>query len=76
MTVKVSELTVDELRELLQETMRDLVEELIEQRLGMKTDPDADLDLRPEVEDSLREYLSSDRRGDDGGEVFRSLGLS
>ena len=76
MTAKVAELTVDELRELLQETMREIVEEIIEERLGMQTDPDADLQLRDEVAQSIQEYLSSERRGDDADEVFRSLGLA
>lgn len=76
MTAKVSDLTVDELRELLQVAMREIVEELIEERLGMQTDPDAELDLRPEVKDSLHQYLVSNRRGDDADKVFQSLGLN
>lgn len=75
MTATVSELTVDELRELLQEAIREIVEELLEEHLGTQVDPDADLELRPEVARSLQEYLSSPRRGDDADEVFRSLGL-
>jgi hypothetical protein len=75
MTDKVAELTVDELRELLHSTIRELVEEVIEERMGMLTDPDADLELRSEVVNSLQEYLESDQRGDDADDVFQALGL-
>jgi len=71
MALRVSELSVDELRELLYE----VVEEALEEKFGMTTDPDAGLELRPEVAESLRRYLESERRGDDADKVFRSLGL-
>jgi hypothetical protein len=70
---RVADLTVDELRDLLRLTLRELVEEIVEEKLGMLSDPDADLDLRPEVEDSLNRYLESDRRGDDAEEVYDAL---
>lgn len=75
MTNKVAELTVDELRELLHNTIRELVEEVIEERIGMLTDPDEAMELRPEVVDSLKKFQNSDRRGEDADTVFRALGL-
>ena len=72
---RVADLTVDELEALLYSTLRQLIEEVVEDRLGMTTDPDAGLELRPEVAQSLQAYLASDRRGDDADDVFRSLGL-
>jgi hypothetical protein len=76
MPARVSDLTVDEFRDLLYDTVRDLVEEVVEEKLGMLADPDANLELLPEVAESLRNYLTSGRRGDDADQVFRSLGLS
>lgn len=38
-------------------------------------DPDASLELRPEIIESLRAYLVSDRTGADTDEVFRGLGI-
>jgi ribosomal protein L29 len=75
MSPKVADLTVDELKELLHETIRELVEEVVEEKLGALDDPDEGLELQPEVADSLRHYLKSERRGDDADEVFRQLGL-
>ncbi len=63
----VSNLTVDELRDLL----HDVVEEILEEKLGLLTDPDSDLELRPEVIESLQGYLDSDRRGEDAEAIFR-----
>ena len=71
MSSRVSELSVDDLRALLYQ----VVEEVIEEKFGLIKDPDEILDLRPEVEKSLQDYLASDRRGDDAEDVFRSLGL-
>lgn len=71
MSPRVSELTVDDLRALLYQ----VVEEVIEEKFGLIKDPDEDLDLRPEVAESLQNYLASDRCGDDAEAVFRSLGL-
>jgi hypothetical protein len=68
---RVADLTVDELRDLL----HDVVEEILDEKLGLLTDPDSDLELRKEVTYSLQSYLESDRRGDDADEIFRSLGL-
>jgi len=71
MVLHVNDLTVDELRAL----MREVVEEVVEEKLGLLIDPDDGLELREEVAQSLREYLVSDRHGDDADTVFRSLGL-
>mgnify|MGYP000988846389 CR=1 FL=1 len=65
--LRVSDLSVDDLRALLRE--------VVEEKLGMLVDPDEGMELRPELEESLRAYLESDRTGDDADEVFRSLGL-
>ena len=73
--MKVADLTVDELEALLYATLRQLIDEVVEEKLGMMTDPDAGLELRPEVAQSLQAYLESDRRGDDADDVFRSFGL-
>ena len=69
--MKVADLTVDELEALLYATLRQLIDEVVEEKLGMMTDPDAGLELRPEVAQSLQTYLESDRRGDDADDVFR-----
>jgi hypothetical protein len=76
MSDKVADLTIDELREILRMTIRDLVEEVVEERVETLLDPDADLDLQPEVLDSLRNYLQSERRGDPADDVWRALGLT
>ena len=76
MSTRVSDLTVDELRELLQITIRELVEEVVEEKLGLLQDPDEGLEMQPEFEASLQDYLASDRRGDDADEVFKALGLN
>ena len=69
--LRVSDLSVDDLRALL----REVVEEVVEEKLGMLVDPDGDAELRPEVIESLEAYLVSERTGDDADEVFGSLGL-
>ncbi len=71
MIVRVSDLTVEQLRALL----RELVEEVVDEKLGLLSDPDANAELRPDVAASLRDYLASERRGDDADVVFRSLGI-
>jgi hypothetical protein len=42
---------------------------------SLPEDYDEGLELREEIAQSLREYLLSDRRGDDADDVFRTLGL-
>lgn len=76
MPTRVGDLTVDELRVLLRDILRELVEEVIEEKLDALADPDEGLELRPEIAESLREYLASERRGDDADQVFHSLGLT
>jgi hypothetical protein len=68
---RVGDLTVAELREL----MHTVVEEVLEERLGMLTDPDEGLELRPEVVQSLEAFLAGNQRGKKADEVFESLGL-
>ncbi len=75
MSTRVADLTIDELQELLHSILRDIVDEIVEERLGIIKDPDEGLTMRPDVEQSLDDYLASDRRGDDADEVFRALGL-
>lgn len=79
MSPRVADLTVDELQALLRVTMREVVEELVEdileEKYGMLVDPDEGLEMRPEFEQSLDEFLASDQRGDDADEVFFRLGL-
>lgn len=70
--LRVNDLTVDEFRDMLHE----VVEEVLEEKLGLWTDPDANLELRPEVAESLRDYLASNRRGDGAVDVFKTLGLN
>lgn len=73
MALKVTDLTVDELRDLLRETIQEMVEEAVDEKFGMLTDPDAGLELRPEFAASLEAYLKSNRRGEDADEVLRHL---
>ena len=75
MPTKVADLTIDELQDLLYKTVRDVVEEVIEEHIGTLADPDEGLELRQSMIDSLKQYLKSDRRGDDAEDVFRALGL-
>ncbi len=69
--LRVAELTVDELRDL----MHSVIEEVLEEKLGLLADPDEGLEIRPEVLQSLETYLAGSRRGRKADEVFRSLGL-
>jgi hypothetical protein len=67
----ISELTADELRDIL----RKVVEEILDEKRLLLADPDADFELHAEVAESLHQYLTSHRRGDDVGEVFKALGI-
>ncbi len=62
---KVADMTADELRGLIRETMLEFV------------DPDYGLELRPEVEEELRESMKSKERGEGVPleEVKKQLGL-
>lgn len=73
--VKVIDLTVEELEEILQAALRRLIEEVVEEKLALLADPDEGLELHPETAESLQAYLESERRGDDADAVFQSLGL-
>lgn len=69
--VKVTELTVKELKALIQET----VEETIEEMLG---DPDEGLELREELKERLKRSLAAVKRGEPcipAEEVARKHGL-
>jgi hypothetical protein len=71
MSTRVAELTVDELRQVIQEAM--------EQKLAeMHGDPDEGLGLREEIKDRLQRFLEAERRGARGipaQEVAAQLGL-
>ena len=71
MRTKVGELTVDELKQIIQEAVGQKLSEM----LG---DPDEGLELRGEVEDRLRRSLAAERQGARGipvQEVAAQLGL-
>lgn len=62
---KVSDMTAGELKELIRDTFNELI------------DPDYGLELRPEVEESLRESIKQKERGEGSSleEVKKQLGL-
>jgi len=71
MSTTVAELTVDELKEIVQEA----VEQKLSEMLG---DPDEGLELREEIKARLRHSLEAERRGTRGipaQEVAAQLGL-
>lgn len=71
MSAKVAELTVDELKQIIEETM----EQKLEEMLG---DPDEGLELREEIKARLRRSLEAERRATRGipaQEVAAELGL-
>jgi hypothetical protein len=71
MTMKVKELTVEQLKALIEET----VEEKLQEILG---DPDEGLELREEVIQKLKTSLSAMKRGEKGipiGQVAKEIGL-
>ena len=71
MRTKVGELTVEELKQIIQEAVGQKLSEM----LG---DPDEGLELRREVEDRLRRSLVAERQGAKGipvQEVAAQLGL-
>jgi len=71
MSVRVAELTVDELKQ--------IVREAVEQQMAeMLSDPDEGLELREEIEARLRRSLAAERSGARGipaQEVAAQLGL-
>ena len=71
MSIRVAELTVDELKQIIQET----VEQKLSEMLG---DPDEGLELREGIKARLRRSLEAQRRGTRGipaQEVAAQLGL-
>lgn len=70
-SMKVKELTVEELKALIQ----DAIEEKLEEVIG---DPDRELELRPEIKERLRHSLTAIKHGEKGipiDEVVRQAGL-
>ncbi|HFC97181.1 MAG TPA: hypothetical protein ENJ40_01815 [Thermosulfurimonas dismutans] len=69
--VKVSDLTVDELRAIVQETVREVLLEVL--------DPDRGLEVREELIEELQESAERVKRGEEplvpAEEVARRLGL-
>ena len=69
--MKVKELTVEQLKNLIEEAIEEKLEELI-------GDPDTGLELREEIKESLRRSLAARQRGEKGiplEEVARQAGL-
>jgi hypothetical protein len=69
--MKVKELTVEQLRNLIEEAIEAKLEELI-------GDPDTGLELREEIKERLRSSLATRQRGEKGipiDEVARQAGL-
>ena len=56
---KVKDLTVDELKELIQQTVEQTIAEML-------SDPDEGLQLRDEVKKRLKESQARERRGEQG----------
>lgn len=56
---RVADLSVDEFSDLL----REVIAEVLEERLGLFSDPDVRLELRPEVVQAPQEYMAGDQRG-------------
>jgi hypothetical protein len=69
--LKITELTVEQLRDLIQEAIEEKLEELI-------GDPDAGLELREDFKEKLRSSLAAREGGEKGipiEEVARQAGL-
>ena len=69
--MKVKELTVEQLKSLIEETIEEKLEELI-------GDPDTGLELREEIKERLRSSLAARQRGEKSipiDEVARQAGL-
>lgn len=74
---RVADLTVDELRALMRDEMRTLIRETVQEVLDemREEDPDAGLQLRPEIEAYLEEYRREKSKGRPVREVMHDLGL-
>ena len=66
--MKVKDLSIDELKALIQEA----VEEKFEELLG---DPDYGLELKPEIKQQLERSLTAKAKGTPAEKVARELGL-
>lgn len=78
-TNRVTDLTVDELRTLIREEMRVLVREAVREALSEfaegDDDPDAGLEVKPEIAERLRAFLRERPQGQPLDDVVRELGL-
>ena len=63
-------MTIDDLRQLIREVLHEVLEEF-----SREADPDAGLSFRPEVAESLRDFLREKPQGTPLAEVKRELGL-
>lgn len=69
--MQVKDLSIDELKLIIQETVTETIESLL-------NDPDTNLELKPEVEEQLRDSLEKTRNGERGiplEEVAKKLDL-
>ncbi|MDR9405499.1 MAG: hypothetical protein RI580_18930 [Halothece sp. Uz-M2-17] len=69
--MEVKDLSIDELKLIIQETVTETIESLL-------NDPDQNLDLKPEIEQQLRESLEKTKNGERGipaEEIAQKLGL-
>ena len=69
--MEVKDLSIDELKLIIQETVAETIESLL-------NDPDQNLDLKPEIEQQLRESLEKTKNGERGvpaEEIAQKLGL-
>lgn len=76
--MQVSNLTVEELKALIQETVAETIQSLLIDPDFSVIDPDAGKQLRPEVEQRLRLSLQRTQSGERGlslTEVVKKLGL-
>lgn len=68
---RVADLTIDEFKALIRQTIYEVLEEFYED----DDDPNAGLELKPEVAAYLREAMIADRPGIPAEEVARRLGI-
>jgi rRNA-processing protein FCF1 len=69
--MEVKDLSIDELKLIIQETVTETIESLL-------NDPDQNLDLKPEIEQQLQESLEKTKNGERGipaEEIAQKLGL-
>jgi hypothetical protein len=77
--IRVTDLTVDELRALIREEVQALVQEAVREALATlaaeEDDPDAGLELKPEVAERLRKFQQERPQGLPLDDIARELGL-